>query len=260
MFVGNTYAQENLDPANPPEPFTYYKLNTSATPEGYTYGAGKYLEGANVNIQTSAYNQNYKFSHWTMNGEYYSDAQSFWFTMPAERVDFVAVYDYDPVDPSEPVANYSHRLYLTNNIVEACSFNRTSGNKVQEDSYVTVTAYVNQGYDFLGWYENGRQVSESSSFNYYMGTETVTLEARFLYNPVNPGEPTSGATEGVDNGTVGDVDGDGIVDISDKVVLVKHYLNGSTSELNSRTADANNDGVVDISDAVRIVNNYLNSK
>lgn len=251
-------AQDDYNPSNPPEPHTRYKLTTTAAPEGYTSGSGMYLEEASVWISTSAYNQNYKFLYWTLNGEYYSDVQSFYYTMPADKAVFVAVYEYDPVDPLEPVADYVHRLFLKNNITEACSFNRSSGAKVKEDSYVTVTAYVNSGYDFLGWYENGRLVSETTSFNYYMGTENVTLEARFAYNPINPDEPVG--SPDVDNGLIGDVDGDGVVDISDKVLLVKHYLGGTTSVLNKSVSDVNGDSEIDITDAVEIVNKYLNSK
>lgn len=259
IIARNAYAQGDLDPTNPPEPYTRYKLATKAVPEGYTYGSGMYLQGSQVNISTSAYSQNYKFLYWTLNGERYSDVQNFTFTMIDDRADFVAVYDYDPVDPQEPIADYTHRLYVTNNMTPACSFNISSGTKVKEDTYIYVRAYVNSGYDFLGWYEAGRLVSDETAFNYLMGTDNVTLEARFSYNPINPDEPNGNQTD-VANAELGDVNEDGTVDISDKVMLVNYYLKGQTSELNTAISDINNDSSVDITDAVGIVNNYLNSK
>ena len=261
-FVGGLRgAAQDLDPANPPEPYTRYRLTTTATPYGYTYGAGSYLSGTAVNVRTSAYSQNYKFSHWTLNGEYYGDAMSFTYVMPEDKAEFVAVYDYDPVDPAEPLPNYTHRLFLTNNMTPACSFNISSGTKVQEEAWIYIQAYVNSGYDFVGWYEGGRLVSESPAFNYQMGTQSVTLEAKFTYNPVNPSEPGSApGQDDIANTESGDVDGDGTIDISDKVMLVNHYLDGTTSELPKDGADVNGDGEIDITDAVEIVNKYLNNR
>ncbi|MBQ0023222.1 MAG: hypothetical protein KBT29_08290, partial [Prevotellaceae bacterium] len=127
FVVGSMHAQEDFDPENPAEPLTKYRLTTKATPMGYASGTGQYLSDTQVWVNTSAYSENYVFSHWTKNGEYYSDAQSFYFTMPEDYVDFVAVYDYSPVDPQEPIANYTHRLFLESNIDVACSFNMSSG-------------------------------------------------------------------------------------------------------------------------------------
>lgn len=260
IFAGKALAQD-LNPENPPEPYTKYKLTTTATPFGYTYGDGSYLSGEEVWVQTSAYNQNYTFSHWTLNGNRYSDAMSFTYTMTESKAVFVAVYDYTPVDPSEPLPNYTHRLFLTNNMPPACSFNLSSGTKVEEDSYVYVEAYVNSGYDFVGWYEGGRLISEVPAFNYQMGTDNVTLEAKFTYNPANPDEPGSAPNQDdIANTEPGDVDGDGTIDISDKVMLVNHFISGTTSELSKGGADVNGDGVIDITDAVEIVNKYLNTK
>lgn len=61
-------------------------------------------------------------------------------------------------------------------------------------------------------------------------------------------------------GLLGDVNGDGKVMVSDAVMLVNHYLYGTTSQLNKRTADANQDGKITIADAVAIINIYLYGK
>jgi hypothetical protein len=87
------------------------------------------------------------------------------------------------------------------------------------------------------------------------------LVARFSYNPANPGEPVSYLSN-VDNqvGIAGDINGDGVVDITDAVALINRYLSGTTDTLNLSIADMNNDGVVDITDAVAIVNKYLRNE
>lgn len=257
--AGRVLAQDDYNPTNPAEPYTYYKLTVTASPTGNTSGSGKYMSGTNVSIRTSAA-ANYTFSHWTKNGEYYGDTQNFTFTMPEESVNFVAVYDYSPIDPAEPLPNYTHRLYLTTNIDGACSFNMSSGTKVKEDTYVRVRATGSQGFVFEGWYEKGVLVSEVADFNYLMGTDNVTLEAKYSYNPQNPDEPVGSPSADVANANPGDIDEDGKVDIVDKVILVNHYLNGTTSEMNQRLGDVNQDGSIDIVDAVEIVNIYLNNK
>lgn len=262
LSVGSMHAQDDYNPVNPAEPYTRYRLTTTAEPAGYASGSGTYMSGNQVWVNTSA-SQDYVFLYWTLNGERYSDAQSFYFTMPEDYVNLVAVYEYNPVDPSEPVANYTHRLFLNSNIDVACSFNMSSGTRVGEDQYVTVRAYINSGYDFVGWFENGKLVSDQTSFNYLMGTENVTLTAQFLYNPIDPDEPGSADSQDdidMQETTLGDISGDGTIDVGDKVLLVNHYLNGSASELPLKTADVNKDGSIDIGDAVEIINMYINSK
>ena len=87
------------------------------------------------------------------------------------------------------------------------------------------------------------------------------LVAKFNYNPENPGVPESQQAD-VDNqdNIPGDIDGDGIVDITDAVALINRYLAGTATTLDLSIADMNNDGVVDITDAVAIVNKYLRNE
>lgn len=262
LFAGSIQAQD-LDPANPPEPLTYYKVMVSATPYGYTSGEGSYLSGTAVTISTSSYSTNYTFSHWTMNGVKYSEEPSFQYVVDGQKAVFVAHYDFTPVDPQEPMGEYRHRLFLTSNILQACSFNMSSGVKVDDDTYVRVVAYTNVGYDFLGWFDiKGVKVSEEPSFNYLMGTENTTLEARFNYNPISPGEPMGGEQDDVANEEVqqGDIDGDGIVDAADIMLLINSYLSATTSELNKQICDLNNDKVIDAADIMLLINKYLNNQ
>lgn len=252
LMAGNVQAQD-LNPANPPEPFTYHRVTVSATPYGYTSGAGRYLQDQQVTISTSAYS-GYTFSHWTRNGVMYSTERNFTYTVDGEKADFVAHYDFTPTDPQEPQGVYRHRLYLMNNIQEACSFNMSSGQKVDEDTYIRVQAYSNVGYDFLGWYMGNVKVSEAESFNYLMGAENVTLEARYKYNPTNPDEPMGGAQDDVANGVKGDVNGDGIVNVSDAIQIINAISSSKIDLLDKNVADMNSDGVVNVSDAIQIIN------
>ncbi len=56
----------------------------------------------------------------------------------------------------------------------------------------------------------------------------------------------------------GDVDNDGIVDVSDIVVLIDNVLGGSTLPIDATVADMNQDGVIDIVDVVALIDLVLN--
>ena len=53
---------------------------------------------------------------------------------------------------------------------------------------------------------------------------------------------------------IGDVNGDGDVDIADAVCIVNHVVGKPTPTFITAAVDVNNDGDIDIADAVRIVN------
>lgn len=59
------------------------------------------------------------------------------------------------------------------------------------------------------------------------------------------------------NTVLGDVNGDGVVNITDAIGLVNYILGKSTFEVNELAADVNEDGAVNITDAIAIVNLIL---
>ena len=118
--------------------------------------------------------------------------------------------------------------------------------------------YPKQGYEFLGWFDNGKKIGSSQTFYYFMPTKEVTLTARFEYNPTNPDEPNGTGQTGVSNNSAGDVNNDGVINTSDAVLLTNHYVEGTTSEISSSVADLNSDGVINTTDAVLLINKYVN--
>ena len=58
--------------------------------------------------------------------------------------------------------------------------------------------------------------------------------------------------------TLGDVNNDGVVNVSDAIGVVNYILGKATFEINEQAADANEDGQVNITDAIAIVNLILN--
>lgn len=57
--------------------------------------------------------------------------------------------------------------------------------------------------------------------------------------------------------TKGDVDGDGVVDLADAVLVINHYVGKPVNKFVTGAADVDGDGVIDLADAVRIVNFYV---
>ena len=274
------WAQFNpADPAEPASTPVSFRLVTQVTPAGAgsTSGSGYYEEAASVSVNTSP-NQYYTFLRWInkRSGETVSTTRSFQYTMPAYRDTLIAVYEYnyvpdtpdppapfDPANPSEPAFTNQFRLYLTTNIEGACSFNRTSGAKVEADTYVTVSATLSQNYDFVGWYQNGTLISSARSFSFLMPAENATLQAIVAYNPppeiiFDPADPDEPASTPYT--PLGDVNEDGIVNVMDATALIGAYLKGTTDNLQQSVADVNQDGVINVMDATEIINIYLHNR
>ena len=200
LIIGNSLLMaQGYNPTNPPEPSTgyiKYKIKTSSTTGGLSSGGGSYSEGEVVTINTSASSTSYVFKHWLKDGEFYSNSTSFSYTVEAKNVHFRAVYDFVPSNPAEPFASNEYSLYLGTNIAGSCSFNRTSGAKVEAGTYVDVTAYPSQGYIFQGWYLGDVLLGSTETLSYQMPQASVTLKAVFEvevipFNPSSPSEPNT---------------------------------------------------------------------
>lgn len=250
--------QAQISPPNPPEPqsgLVTYPLNVTCTPQNAANcsGSGRYKAGQSVTINTSA-KGDYVFDHWTLNGELYEpNTMKFNFVMIDKKVEFVAHYRYEPANPSEPTPLNKARLYLSCSPDGVASFNQTSGQRIQIGSIVNLYVYPNQGYKFLGWYENGILICEQKSLRYTMPSDNSYLVASFAYSPDNPQEPESEQTDvnlTPNEDVVGDLNGDEFIDALDLRYLVKIIL-GQQDEIES--ADINNNGIINIGDIAKLI-------
>lgn len=267
LLVGSTPAlHAQFNPTNPPEPdyeivepVKYYTVSISALPASVAYvtSGGSYTSGYRKYIYTSLRNSKYKFSHWTLNGDFYSAKSSFYYTVEAADANFVAHYEFNPSSPVEPERMPDiivSPLYLVTNNGEACSFNQASGNEHEAESWVTLEAFIAKGYEFKGWYQGSTLISSNVRFNYQMPAEAVTLTARvekIVFNPANPSEPDS-SQDNVQTTLTGDVNKDGEVNVFDIVSIVSYSL-GEADE-NLSLYDLNGDKEVNVFDIVKIVN------
>ncbi len=253
-------AAQDYDPTNPAEPYLYSKLTVTAQPTDAVSslsGAGYYKEGTVVTLRSSRKSSVYTFSHWTKDGEWYSDAASPTYTMGGDAVTFTAVYAYTPSLPDEPW-NDDNRLYLVAEPLAACTFNIESGNSYTYEQAVKLSFTATKGYTFLGWYDGGKLMSENLNFSFSMPDNDLTLTARFEYAPVNPNEPgwtEDNQQDDVQTTPTGDADSDGVVDVADAVRVINLCL---ISDYDAKS-DVDADGVVDVADAVRIINLCLKS-
>lgn len=264
FLSGGTTASAQYNPENPPDPSpknTLFTVSVSTEPAeaGYASGAGSYKPGTEVYIYTSA-NYNYVFQYWRKEGseEIYSQYESLSFTMGEEDVSLVAVYapkPYNPDNPWDPMSDNTYRLFLDCSPQGACSFSRTSGDKVESGTMVDVSAYPNQWYEFLGWYENDVLISKDQYFQYKMKSQSCTLVAKFKknYSPYNPDDPHSQQND-VDNpDLLGDANGDHIVNVADIVEVVNAIKGHPSARYNAKNADADGKNGVNQADIDAIV-------
>ena len=184
-------------PADPAEPRTvmYYKLSLTATEGGSVSGGGSYLADNQVTLRAHC-DTGFDFDGWyDQEGNKLSASTSFNYTTTAKHMMLTGRFVFNPDNPNEPSPSAlkpKHNLTATCN--EGGSINWTS-QRLQEGQSITLTAYVNTGYSFLGWYLNGELYTRLTQFSYTVTTETVQdFEARFEFTPDSPAEPGTPTT------------------------------------------------------------------
>lgn len=180
-------AHFEFDPTGPSEPSELpYKLTLIAESGGSVSGGGYYLTGVVANI-TAHPNSYYDFDGWYYpNGTRFSTDPTTAYTMEDGPATLIARFTFNPDSPSEPGEVNGWRLNLT-----AQEGGTVSADKyhLKEGESTTVRAYTNSNYRFVGWYNGENLVSENANFEFTMGDGSVTLEARFQFDPNSPGEP-----------------------------------------------------------------------
>ena len=192
LRVSEGWAQFN--PVNPQEPSIQYKIELECTPEGiaWLYGSGTYSDGSTVNISSYCYNGSYEFQYWECDGKEYSKNSSFRYKMTTADVKFIAHYQYKPDNPAEPNAHFMRRIYLNSQPENIASFNIYSGEKFELGSLVPIFETRRQtGYEFEGWYEGDKLVSDKVDFDYTVLDQDVTLVAHYVFNPFSPTQVSS---------------------------------------------------------------------
>lgn len=187
-------AQGDFNPSSPSEPgpptiYSRIVLLRNISDAGSVSGAGRYAVGSSVNIYAYV-NSSYTFRNWTdTKGNVLSTSTSFSFVNTEQTDTLVANYAFtpgNPNEPSEPSTTLYYRLGLK--ATQGCSV--SGAGRYLAGTNVSVYAYVESGYTFLGWTNrNGETVSNSTSFTYTMPVDGDTLTANCVFNPGSPAEP-----------------------------------------------------------------------
>lgn len=96
----------------------------------------------------------------------------------------ISILNIEKEDPNKP-----YTLTLEAVPADAGSFNIGAVTSHIKDVNLSLRAYTNTGFKFLGWEHNGIVISTEQSFVYSMPGHDVKLVARYEYNPDNPDEP-----------------------------------------------------------------------
>ncbi len=144
-----------------------YTINLSASPSagGSTTGGAAYAMGSQVTVYAFPAS-NWAFINWTESGTEVSKEPEFTFIAAANRnlvANFLPVYE---ISTSEQPALSGF----------------TTGNGIYlSGQTVTLSAFANEGYRFIGWTENGNQVSTEDVYQ-FVAEGNRLLEADFLFS------------------------------------------------------------------------------
>ena len=147
----------------------------------------EYLSGETITLEATP-NTDYLFSHWTLNGSYFTDQSSFTYTVGNTDAAFVAVFDFNPVQPDDPAVVLTSTVFLNANPAGAATFNLTSGDKYHEGDTLLIKATLADDYILNGWYEGDKKITANSAFTYIVGQKSVTFTLRatpIIYSQLN---------------------------------------------------------------------------
>lgn len=181
-------------PSSPGEPDhpNFFRLKLVNGEGGSVSGGGSYKPNTSVRINANC-NTSYRFVGWYEGETLISESAGYDFVTREEDVTLEARFTYDPespIEPNEPAIK--HGVTLRAGEGGYTNFGRKG---FGEGEAVNIQAYCNAGYRFTGWYQNDVLYTSLPSFNYEMGTEAVTFEARFVFDPDNPEEPAMPTTK-----------------------------------------------------------------
>ncbi len=145
---------------------------------------GRYTPGEEVEISATAYTD-YVFSHWLLNGEYFTDRATFTYIVGDYNAEFVAVFDFDPQYPDDPATELTSTIRLVCEPEGSARLNLPTEARYPEGDTLIIRATMNADYVFEGWYKDNEPIAPTTAFTYIVGEKdaTFTLRAkRIIYS------------------------------------------------------------------------------
>lgn len=164
--------------------FSAYVVNTS-TEGNVANVAGTYTnlyqkkvsDGENVNL-TATVNEGYNFEGWYINNVCVSRALNYTYVMEKSNVDICAKYSRYSLTVLGTAYNDDGD---TDETFAAGTYTRYTNQEFSAGTEITLTATVNEGYNFEGWYIGKNCVSTSLEYTFTMEKSNITIEAVYRY-------------------------------------------------------------------------------
>lgn len=153
-----------------------YSLKLEATEGGTVAGEGNFESGASVTITATA-NEGYEFIGWYRNEVYLNKQSVHTFLMPNENITLKAKFSLIPV---------VYKLILAANIEGGGDL--SGGGDYLAGTKISISATLNERYEFLGWYQGQTLISNLLTYQYTMPANDVELTATYLH--LNEGNGT----------------------------------------------------------------------
>ena len=138
-------------------------------------GGGSYAENSPVTVKAAA-KEGYEFVKWTENGEEASSEASYSFTAASDRN---LVAEFREIQPEPKV----YQVQVSAEPSEGGSV--SGGGSYTENTFVTVKAAAKEGYEFLGWRENGEEAGSETSYSFAVTSDRDLVAC---FSPINPAE------------------------------------------------------------------------
>ena len=280
-------------PNEPSEPILSHNVSVSASDGGsVTIGKSRLLEGESTTIKATA-NTGYRFSKWYKNGEEYSSLSSFSYTMGSEDAEFYAEFVYNPSSPIEPSmpTDKKYAFYLMSVNSKPGSVAKVPLILSSLDDLYDMTfqlkfpvelrpdmSKIEMSENAVGYTISYTETSDSTyQFSMIGGKvkagQNIVLQLTInvpeniatgqVYNvKINQVSVTEAdgthLTASTRNGSVvvykrGDTNGDGSVDVIDKMNLIAYVLQQETEVFIKEVSDINEDGEFDVIDGKGVI-------
>ncbi len=137
----------------------------------------KVAVGSNVTL-TATVNDGYNFEGWYIDDTCVSKELEYSYTMERANVEITARYSSYKINTIGISYNAS---WEADGAFDAGTYTNMSNTNVSAGESVTLTATVNEGYNFVGWFINDTCVETALEYTFTMGKENVEIEARYIY-------------------------------------------------------------------------------
>lgn len=286
-------------PSEPSAPILSHNLYYESTEGGSVSGANRCREQESTYISAYA-NTGYKFVRWWKDDEPYTELPSFSYTMEHADVHFRAEFVYCPDSPAEPSTpeNLKYAFYLMSVVgmpgttidypIYMSTLDELRDMTLQltfpldlvpdmksvelsskAEGY-TVSAVATSDTSYVFTMKGGKLSAGNTKmfhFKVCIPETFPTGQSRLVkINQVSVTEPDSNhLTASTRNGRIyvfeqGDTNGDGVVNVSDKMNLITHVIEEDTEIFIPEVSDMNGDGEYDVSDAMGVIEVVLEDK